>query len=87
MSEEELKDLENHIEDVFGKILGTSMVTNFVEKDSKIVLKKDLKKEEKKREIEDILEEMENVSDELEEIPKEIVKKWLKEIKDVCYNS
>ena len=80
MGEEELKDLENHIENIFG-LLGTSMVTNFVEKDGKIVLKKDLEKEEKKREMEDILEEMEDVSDELEEIPKEIVRKWLKEIK------
>ena len=81
MNEEELKDLENHIENVFEKLLGTSMVTNFVEKDGKILLKKDLEKEEKKREMEDILEEMEDVSDELEEIPKEIVRKWLKEIK------
>lgn len=81
MNEEELKDWENHIEDVFGKILGTSMVTNFVEKDGKILLKKDLEKEEKKREMENIIEEMEDVSDELEEIPKEIVKKWLEEIK------
>lgn len=81
MGEEELKDLENRIEDVFGKLLGTSMVTNFVEKDGKIVLKKDLEKEKKKREMENIIEEMEDVSDELEEIPKEIVKKWLEEIK------
>ncbi len=81
MDKEESKDLENHIENIFGKILGTSMVTNFVEKDGKIVLKKDLEKEEKKREMEDILEEMEDVSDELEEIPKEIVIKWLEEIK------